>query len=133
MDSLINRRAGAIKYRSPHNFTINNRGIIISPEIPVTKRTTPVKFKNHILNKSKNSIIAKGKIVPDDLNYHEGSLIFQFPNNEKDVLNILRRMFVTDKVLERIHDYCGFIKHYHGYTVFIREKRLGIISEILNN
>lgn len=76
MNSLIKRRGGSIQYLGPHIFTIDNMGIIISPAIKVTRRTTPDKFKDYILNKSKDSIIAKGKIVPDDLNCHEGSLIF---------------------------------------------------------
>lgn len=132
MNSFIIRHRGKPPLGSPCDFTINCNGIKISHEARIVKSYSTGKFKNYGLNESKDSIIANGKIVPVYLDYHKGAWIFKFPNDANEVLNILYRMFVNDKILERMHDNCGFIKHYSRYIVFINEKRSGIISEILN-
>ncbi len=125
-------RNGFTLFLDPRNFTITNRGIIILPKIRVNKGYSTVKSNDNIISKSKDSIIAKGKIIPGENDYHKGLWIFQFPDNENDVLSILYRMFVTDKIDERMHDNCGFINHFPKYVVVCKGRRLGTIEEVLN-
>lgn len=130
MRLCIQRNKGQNVLYGTIHFTIYNNVIHLFRKTRIVESYSLKKHKNY---SSSTSVppIANGYIVTEEKDNHKGLWRFQNPNNMNDIIDILCRMFITDKVNDRMHDGCGFGKHFSRYLVFINEKELGTIKEIL--